>query len=265
MRICPEGKQRYKLLISYDGTDTVGWQRQGHDRTAIQETLEELLGRLYATKITLVGSSRTDAGVHADGQVAHFDAIPDPARTARLFKALNRLCPRHIAVKAIWEVPPEFHAIHSTLKKTYKYRVFNAPYRSSMFGRYTEWVHRPLDIEYLNECCQYILGEHDFISFQTGPNERKTSIRRILSAHWERRTPHLVEFTITGSGFLKQMVRNLVGTMLDLHKYGKPPSDLQKVVEARDRRVAGATAAARGLTLYRIYYPQHLDFKSHKI
>jgi tRNA pseudouridine38-40 synthase len=111
MRYCPEGKQRYKLLISYDGTGCSGWQRQGHDETTIQETLEGLLSKLYDTRIVLTGSSRTDSGVHAEGQVAHFDAVPDKNRTERLFKALNRMGPRHIVVKGVWEAPPEFHAI----------------------------------------------------------------------------------------------------------------------------------------------------------
>jgi tRNA pseudouridine38-40 synthase len=265
MRICPEGKQRYKLLISYDGTGCVGWQRQGHDRTSIQETLENLLSEYYAAKVTLVASGRTDAGVHAQGQVAHFDAVPDPKRTERLVHALNRMCPEHIAIKGGWEVPPHFHAIHSTIKKTYKYRVFNSKYPNAFFTRYTEWVQWKLDLDFLNEATEFVLGEHDFMSLQTRGAPRKTTVRRVLSAHWHQRSPNLVEFTITGSGFLKQMVRNMVGTFIDLQKFKRPASDMKKILEACDRRVAGATAPAKGLSLYRIYYPQRLDFESRKI
>ncbi|MEQ1875220.1 MAG: tRNA pseudouridine synthase A, partial [Bdellovibrionia bacterium] len=133
MRVCPEGKQRYKLIVSYDGTGTVGWQRQGHDPTSIQQVLENLLAEYYAAPITVVGSGRTDAGVHAEGQVAHFDAIPDPKRTIRLVHALNRMSPRHIVIKRAFEVPPDFHSIHSTIRKTYKYRIFNSPHPTALF------------------------------------------------------------------------------------------------------------------------------------
>lgn len=265
MRICPDGKQRYKLVLSYDGTDTVGWQRQGHNPTSIQQCMENSLSEFYNDKITVVGSGRTDAGVHAEGQVAHFDAIPDPARTKRLVHALNRMSPRHIVIKQGWEVPKDFHSIHSTIKKTYKYRIFNSPQPTALFHRMTDWVHWQMDVDFLNEATSHILGTHDFTSFQTSGTERKTTVRTIMYAKWTQRSASYIDFTITGSGFLKQMVRNIVGTMLDLNKRGRPANDIIKILEARDRQAAGPTAEARGLSLYRVFYPQHLDFKSHKI
>jgi tRNA pseudouridine38-40 synthase len=265
MRICPEGNQRYKLLISYDGTGCAGWQRQAHDATTIQATLEGLLSQIYDSPIRIVGSSRTDSGVHAEGQVAHFDAVRDPARAGRLVKALNLMSPGHIAIKAAWETPPDFHAIHSTVMKTYKYRIFNSPYPSAIFRNFTTWVHRDLDIGYLNEAAKHIMGTHDFSSFQTEGSARKTTIRHVLSANWVRKSPHFVEFSITGTGFLKQMVRNLVGTMLDLQKLSADPSQMTAILDFKDRRKAGATAPAGGLCLYQVYYPQRLDFECRKI
>ncbi|MEQ1878221.1 MAG: tRNA pseudouridine(38-40) synthase TruA, partial [Bdellovibrionia bacterium] len=164
-----------------------------------------------------------------------------------------------------FEVPPDFHSIHSTIRKTYKYRIFNSPHPTALFHRMTEWVYWPMNVDFLNEATTHILGTHDFTSFQTSGTQRKTTVRTIHYAKWTQKSPHFVEFTITGSGFLKQMVRNIVGTMLDLNRHKRPASEMTKILEARDRRMAGTTAEARGLSLFKVYYPQQLDFKSVKI
>lgn len=251
--------QRIKLLVSYDGTDFGGWQTQAPGRPTVQGTLEEALQRLFDKQIRLYGSGRTDAGAHALGQVCHFDSPRELSRF-RLKKALGRWTPDSIAILRAWQAPPEFHSLFSAQKKTYIYRILNRPEPSALMARYAWWLERPLSLSALEEMSAQLLGRHDFKSFQTRGTELKTTTERIIySAQWQRRGPHVLEFRLTGSGFLKQMVRNIVGTLVDLNYRGSPPEEFDAIVAARDRRAASATAPAHGLYLFRVYYPQILD------
>ncbi len=257
------GMFRTKLIVSYDGADFCGWQRQTLHKS-VQGTLEQALSKIYDRPITVLGASRTDTGVHATGQVAHFDAPRDPS-LFDLRYALIRLTPPTIVVKDIYQAPADFHSIACSVKKTYRYIVLNRPTPSALRFRHSHWVRFPLDINYLNETAKYLIGLKDFKSFQTSGSDVKTTTREIFSAEWFLRDHDTLEFIIQGNGFLKQMVRNIVGTMLDMSQDGDPPGKMKKIIEALDRRVAGATAPPQGLYLSQVYYPSELDRKCRKL
>jgi len=259
---------KIKLLITYDGTDFCGWQKQKEHKHAselpsIQETIEQALSRVFNEPITLSGSGRTDTGVHALAQVAHF--ITERPLPKDLCWALRGHLPSSVVVKAAWLVPMEFHATLSATHKTYRYKVWNKPRASALLHRYSWWIRRPLDIDFLNEAAKFLVKNQDFRSFQSTGTEVKSTIREVLSARWVRKSNGLLEFEITGRGFLKQMVRNIVGTQIDLYIRGESPSKMVEILESKDRRKAGTTAPPQGLFMYRVYYPEELDNKCRRI
>lgn len=255
---------RIKLLLSYDGTQYGGWQKQKDSKPTIQGSLEEALSKILNQPINTIGSGRTDAGVHATGQVVHFDTSSWP-KGLQLVKALNSLTPNDIVTKMAWEAPADFHALASAEEKTYKYFIHNSPVPTALKHRFTAWVRHPLDIHQLNALSAPLLGEHDFKSFQTSGTDVPNTVRNILDLNWEKKERHTVVFTIRGNGFLKQMVRNIVGTLLDLHKRGESPQRLLEILAAQDRSKALSTAPANGLFLCHVKYPRALDNKCRKI
>jgi len=257
--------RKIKLLLSYDGSGYQGWQRQPGKAT-IQGALEEALGKIYAQPVKTVGSGRTDAGTHALGQVAHFEAPKTLKGEERLMRALNSLLPENIVVKKAWLAPEDFHALFAARRKTYIYRIWNSPVRSALWRERALWVPQPLNLARLNEISQGLVGEHDFKSFQTTGTAVKTTIRSIEEARWKALSgEHLIEFRIRGNGFLKQMVRNLVGTLLHLERNGGGAEELKAIFDARDRQKAKTTVPAHGLYLYRVEYPPALDNKCRKL
>jgi tRNA pseudouridine38-40 synthase len=256
---------RIKLLVSYDGTDYSGWQIQAAGQQTVQGTLERALEKIFLQPLRVHGSGRTDAGAHALGQVCHFDAPRDIA-SYNFRKALGRWTPDSIAIRDVWHAPDDFHSLFSAQKKTYKYRILNSKVPSALRTRYTWWVDQKLELETLQRTSQLLLGEHDFKSFQTSGTDLKTgTVRSIYAADWRQASPQILEFSITGSGFLKQMVRNIVGTVVDLTLRQERPEELQRIMAACDRRQARATAPAHGLYLYKVYYPHSLDKKCRKL
>lgn len=257
--------RKIKLLLSYDGRGFEGWQKQP-DKPTVQGVLEEALSRIYNQPVKTVGSGRTDAGTHAVGQVAHFEAPKIMNQEERLVRALNSLLPESVVVKGAWHAPDDFHALYSARRKTYIYRIWNNPLRSALWGSRALWVPNPLDLERLNLFSSQLVGDRDFKSFQTSGTPVKSTVRHIDSAIWKAVSGgHLVEFRICGSGFLKQMVRNLVGTLLHLERNGGGPDDLKAIFDARDRQSAKTTVPAHGLYLYRVDYPPALDKKCRKL
>lgn len=220
-----------------------------------------MLSRIYDEPITVVGSGRTDAGTHAVGQVAHFDAPKIIPTEKKLIRALNGLLPETIVVKSVWLAPPDFHALFSAVRKTYIYRIWNHPIRSALWFQRAHFVPEKLDLERLTSFASQLVGEHDFKSFQTAGTPVPSTVRALDQAVWRYKSPHLLEFCISGEGFLKQMVRNIVGTQLYLHRNGGTASDFQRIFAACDRRQAKDTAPAHGLYLYRVEYPAELDKK----
>lgn len=257
--------RKIKLLLTYDGTEFEGWQRQPDKRT-IQGVLEEALSRMYNEPIKTFGSGRTDAGTHAVAQVAHFEAPKILNGEERLVRALNSLLPDSIAVRAAWLAPEDFHALFSASRKTYIYRIWNHPVRSALWRHRALWVPADLDITRLNQFAEVLIGQQDFKSFQTSGTAVKTTVRTLDQAAWKAVSGgHLLEFHVRGNGFLKQMVRNLVGTMLYLERNSGTPEQLKAIFDARDRRAAMTTVPARGLYLYRVEYPPALDKKCRKL
>jgi tRNA pseudouridine38-40 synthase len=213
----------------------------------------------------VIGSGRTDAGTHAVGQVAHFEAPKELKSEDKLLRGLNALLPATIVCKGAWRAPDDFHALASARRKTYVYRLWNHPIRSALWHQRALWVPRPLDLNGLNELAQAVQGEHDFKSFQTHGTPVKSTVRRVDLCRFTAVTPHLIELHVRGNGFLKQMVRNLVGTLLYLERNGGGRADLEAIFAAQDRQAAKATAAAHGLYLYRVEYPPALDKKCRKL
>lgn len=253
---------RVRLLVSYDGTDFCGWQRQGpRALPSLQQTVDEALGKFFNQPIILYASGRTDAGVHAMAQVCHFDVdvTEERLRSRDICYALKALLPPTISVRKAWIAPPEFHATLSATHKTYRYYIYNHRRINPIWRRYADWIYGPLDVDYLNAAAGHVIGRFDFKSFQTSGTPVKDTVRTIMAAEWTRKSRNLLQFSVTGQGFLKQMVRNLVGTQLMLHKYARPPEDMATILAARDRRQAGPSAPPQGLFLWRVYYPEILD------
>jgi len=260
--------QRIRFLVSYDGTDFCGWQKQNHmPNKSVQQVLEEGLSKVFQEKITLFASGRTDAGVHAIGQVCHFDTARPLSRLENwdLAWALRPRLPRSISVKKAWLAPQDFHATLSAERKTYRYLIYNKPRAGAIMNRYADWARQPIDVSHLQKSSEFLLGKQDFKSFQSVGTELKSTVREIYQADWEWRKPGLLQFTITGNGFMKQMVRNIVGTQLFLEKKGLEPEAMKDIIGALDRKKAGPTAAAEGLYLMRVYYPRDLDIRCREI
>lgn len=253
---------RYRMLISYDGTDFCGWQRQGEHQNSpelpsVQESLETALGTILNHRVVLSASGRTDAGVHAAGQVIHFDS--DRKMPKDLCWALRGKLPPSISAKAVWLAPDEFHATLSAIDKTYRYWIWNRPRASALLHRYSWWIRSPLDVDYLNACSRHLLGTQDFASFRSVGTPTKTTVRRIDRVEWKRLNSGLVQFEITGGGFMKQMVRNIVGTVVDLEMRRKDAEMINDIIALKDRTKAGPAAPAQGLFLMKVRYPKALD------
>ena len=243
---------RIRLTLAYDGTDYAGWQVQPN-APSIQGTLEAVLARVEGVPVRVTGAGRTDAGVHALAQVAHFDTGRDhPAKI--WLKALNAQLPKDIVVLSAEAVDDAFHARYSAGDKQYRYRILNRTVPCP-FRRHTVW-HVPvaLDADAMSRSAQALVGEHDFTSFRAAGCGAKRPVRdlRQLSI---RADGDEVVFDVIGSGFLKQMVRNLVGTVVEVGR-GKQPADWpEQVLAAKDRTLAGETAPARGLVMVGVSYP----------
>ncbi|MCZ0931547.1 MAG: tRNA pseudouridine(38-40) synthase TruA [Oligoflexia bacterium] len=255
---------KIRLLLSYKGTGFFGWQKQSRHRT-VQGEIEKILFQLLKKKISLVGSGRTDTGVHALGQTAHFELAENDLKNINLKKALNSLLPEDISVLDCWKAPLEFHARFSAKKKSYLYFIFTGDSPPVLFRDLVWWKKEGLDLKKLQKISQLVLGAKDFKSFQSTGSEVKSSIRTIYQSRWTQVSPAFYCYQITGSGFLKQMVRNLVGTYIDLLKERKGEQKLRRILLALDRRQALSVAPGQGLYLKKVFYSQALDKACHKI
>jgi len=241
-----------KMVLEYDGTAYHGWQRQA-DRATIQQVIEEKIMVMTRERVILIGSGRTDAGVHARCQVANFRTgtrIPE----GDFLRGLNSLLPRDIVVKDITEVPEDFHAQYSARSKTYEYTLFNGPTRQALYRNYAWFVFGPLDLTAMKDAAEMLTGVHDFSSFCAAGHESKRYIRNIYGCGFDTKGKGLIRFSIEADGFLKYMVRNIVGTLVEVGKGKRSPVDIPAILEARDRRKAGVTAPPQGLCLVDVRY-----------
>ena len=243
---------RYKLTLAYRGTAYHGWQRQipagGAELPTVQQVVRMALMRTLGHEVTLVGSSRTDAGVHALGQVAHFDTIRTQVPPERVMLALNAKLPDDVSAVAIEAVPAGFDAIASTLEKAYRYTVHNAPLKDAFRGDLASHVPKPLDAGAMAAAAAALAGEHDFASFAKPGHGRETTVRRVRTAD-VRRTGDRVVLEFVGGGFLWHQVRIMVGTLIEVGLGRRTPESVAAALAARDRQAAGPTAPPHGLCL----------------
>ena len=247
----------YKLLIQYDGTDFHGWQVQENDRT-IQGELERVISTVEGEPVRVTGSGRTDAGVHADGQVANI-VLYKPWTTIKLQKALNGNLTRDIRIMGVEEAGDEFHARFSAKRKTYIYRVINAPVMSPFWLRFAHHERQPLDIAKMNEAARLFLGEHDWTAFASTHTDGESRVRDVkafeVRSVWDQRArASLIEFEISANGFLRYMVRSIVGTLIEVGRGERDLDSVRTAIVTGDRSAAGATANAKGLTLHKVDY-----------
>ncbi|MBI2956185.1 MAG: tRNA pseudouridine(38-40) synthase TruA [Acidobacteria bacterium] len=249
-----------RLTLGYDGSEYFGWQIQPNVPT-IQGTLVDVLRRITGERIWLLGSSRTDAGVHALGQVANFKTR-SPIPTENLGRALNNLLPPSIRVLAVEEAPLEFHARWHAQAKTYRYRILRAAVCSPFLWRTVYHYPYPLDDEVMAAAAPLLEGEHDFSSFGTWDPEEagQSKVRTVYSSRLER-LPELQElvYTVRGRAFLRHMVRKMVGTLIEVGKGRLEPDDIQRILEARDRSQSGPTVPPEGLCLVAVEYPAEIS------
>ena len=241
-----------KLTIEYEGTNYQGWQIQPSGQT-IQGVIQDRLKRLTGESSQLIGSGRTDAGVHALGQVAHFKT--ESRMDANTFqRALNSLLPEDIVIRRAEEVEVEFHARRSVRSKVYKYRILNRTTPPAIGRQYIWYVPQKLDLDEMKKATCSLVGEHDFSAFRSVGSSIRSSVRNILRADWKRGKGGLLRFEIEATGFLKQMVRAIVGTLVEVGRGKIDAEGFREILESRDRRKAGPTAPARGLFLKEVKY-----------
>lgn len=252
---------RVKLTLQYIGTNYHGWQIQPHGLT-IQEVLQKGLFKLFNQKINVVGSGRTDSGVHALGQVAHFD-LSDKSDMSdwsdkKILKSINSQLPDDIVVTNIEKVPGTFHAQKSAKKKSYDYFIYNSAISNPFIKDYVWQVVYPLDIKKIKKAAKLLVGEHDFKSFCAANTATKTTVRRIFGVRVSgSRAPSpepLICISITGNGFLKHMVRNIVGTLVGIGRGQMRLTEFKKGFKSCDRRKMGMAAPAKGLFLREVEY-----------
>jgi tRNA pseudouridine38-40 synthase len=247
----------FKITLSYDGTDFSGFQRQRADVRSVQGELETALAAIEGRHVTVTGAGRTDAGVHALGQVASF-RLGNPIGNADLLRALNAKLPEDVRVLLVEDAAPGFNARFDARLKVYRYRIGNASVMSPFQRRFAWHISRALDLAAMRVAAHQLLGEHDFSSFQAKGGTVQTSTRRITRSDWTEEPMggggRLLNYDIAGTGFLKYMVRTVVGTLIEVGDGRRTQASIQDVIQSRNRAVAGPTAPAWGLYLVRVDY-----------
>ena len=244
--------KNFKITIEYDGTNYHGWQRQKNDRT-IQAEIEKALLKMNAAKIPVTGSGRTDAGVHALGQIANFHCRTHLA--ADVFqRALNSLLPEDIIIQDCHPVAEAFHARYDAQSKIYNYKILNRPIPAAIGRQYAWFIPKKLSLEAMRAACRHITGEHDFKAFEGTGSPRSSTVRHVMMVNLFEFQADLLIFEIEANGFLRFMVRNIVGTLVDVGLGKITPDGFKHILESKDRSQAGATAPPHGLCLVAVKY-----------
>ncbi len=242
----------YKLTIQYVGTRYDGWQRQGNTDNTIQGKLETLLSRLFGFPVEIIGSGRTDAGAHAYGQVANF-RVPVDLPEQEVLEYMNQYLPKDIAVSSVEKVDERFHSRFNVKRKTYQYRIWNSCISNVFEKNFVYEMTDALDVDRMKEAAIYLIGEHDFKAFCSNKRMKKSTVRTIYEINIEELEPE-IRITITGNGFLYNMVRIIVGTLLEIGMGEKKPSDVPAMLAGKDRRTTGYTVPPSGLMLMEVEY-----------
>lgn len=247
--------RQVKMILAYNGSGFNGWQSQP-DGSGIQDHLEKALSILLRQFVRVTGASRTDTGVHAEYQVVTFRCA-NPPPLAKLTKGLNALLPANVRIRDVEEVPLDFHPSYSSTGKIYRYQIWRSHGELPFVMPYVwKWT-QSLNLKAMQEAADYFVGEHDFTSFCATDSSAKTRVRRILDLRIVEKGP-LLEIWFTGEGFLKQMVRTIVGTLVAVGLDKKQASDIPALIAAKDRKIVPATAPAEGLCLVRVLYDESL-------
>jgi len=241
-----------KIVIEYEGTHYHGWQRQKSEST-VQEVLEDRIGVITGERVTLIGSGRTDAGVHALNQVANF-ATETEIAASNLLKAINSFIPKDIAVKSVEDADDTFHARYDVKRKGYIYKILNRPVRSPLYRNFSWHIYGRLDLDAMKEAATVLEGRHDYTSFCAADGDSRHNIRTVMAAGLTVSEHSVITFSIEADGFLRYMVRNIVGTLIDVGRGKIDPAEFAGILRARDRTQAGITAPPQGLFLKEVHY-----------
>ena len=249
----------YKMTIQYDGTRYKGWQSQSRTDATIQGKLNTVLTQFAGEPVEVQGSGRTDAGVHARGQVASFQ-LREACAPQEIMSYVNRYLPEDIGVIALEEAPPRFHARLSAEKKTYVYRIWNSTLPNVFDRKWMYTIEEPLDIAAMEKGASFVLGSHDFAAFCAVKKKKKSTVRTIYDIT-ARRLGEEVRITVTGNGFLHHMVRILTGTLVEMGLGRRKPEEMQEILQGKSRDQAGVTIPARGLILWQVTYSENEEAK----
>lgn len=243
--------RKLKVIIEYDGSAYSGWQYQTNG-VSIQEIFEKALRKITKTKTSVSASGRTDSGVHAEAQVAHF-STHSKMTGQQFLKALNSALPGDIAVKQVEEVPVEFDARYSAVRKIYRYTILNRDYPSALHHGRVWFVPHSLDLDAMKRAGKYLTGEHNFSAFRASNCDSKNAVRKLFRLDFKK-NQDFIHMTFEGGGFLKYMVRNIVGTLVEVGKGQMHAKQVQDILNSRDRAMAGPTAPPHGLCLVEVIY-----------
>lgn len=246
----------YRLIIQYDGSRYKGWQRLGNEENTIQGKLEDVISRMAGEETELIGCSRTDAGVHALAQVANFKTKRDYSE-AEIMSYLNHYLPNDISVIDVKKVELDFHARYQAKDKTYLYRIWNMNYPNPFMRKYSMHVEQKLDIEEMRKAAYSFLGEHDFTAFSNSKSKKKSMVREIHSIEITKNDA-FVCIRISGNSFLYNMVRRMVGTLIEVGQGKKKPEDIPDILNSKERKQTGPMAEACGLYLEYINYQSEI-------
>ena len=244
----------YKLTIQYDGGRYKGWQRLGSGETTIQGKIEQVLSKLLEQDTEIIGCSRTDTGVHALAQVANFKTMKSFEEEA-IKSYLNRYLPQDISIIACTRVPEYFHSRYQAKDKTYLYKIWNKEYSNPFMRKYSMHVQQSLDLVAMKEAAKYYLGAHDFTAFSNAKSKKKSMVREIYAIEMSEKDG-MIEIRLRGDGFLYNMARWMVGTLIEVGLGNRKAEELPGIIEAKERNRTGNLAEACGLYLEKITYDQ---------
>ena len=244
--------RNFKMIVEYDGTAYCGWQRQKNG-TSIQQVLEEAVKRITGQKVAVIGSGRTDAGVHALNQVASFKCSTSLPLN-NIYRGMNSVLPPDIVVKEMEEVEGSFHAQRDVKSKIYVYKICNQRLRPALGRNFFWFIRFPLDLERMRKAAQFLIGTHDFSCFCATGTDVKDRVRKIIDIEIKTCADGLIEIKVEARGFLKYMVRNIIGTLVEVGRGKRKPEEMKVIIESKNRKIAGATAPACGLFLKEVKY-----------